>query len=152
MRPFPLFSAVSPSRRESREYLVGVDGIGVEVPGWAADWLERQTDLAKQRIAARGVDPALDEVLLAIRRAAVMSRSDSSADPGADLGTTAAGGTALLRTSGQLTVNEAAGLIGIQRRAVRKACTEGRLPAVMVGSQWLIQREDAANYQRRRTA
>jgi excisionase family DNA binding protein len=50
-----------------------------------------------------------------------------------------------------LTPQEVADLEGITDRAVRLACTEGRIPAQQVGGRWQISRTAYEDYRRERT-
>jgi len=121
-----------------------VDQPCVMVPAQVAAWLEEQTTLPQRRIQLRGVDPAIDEVLLAIRQAAM---SHSPAD-GSGPGTSLASVPEPAAVSDVFGVAAAAGLLGITGRAVRKAITENRLPATRVDGRWLINRHDALNFKR----
>lgn len=143
---------------------MGLDGPSVEVPGWACDWLERHTNLAAQRTSARGDDPTVDDVLVAIRHAALAWRervtgsasaleSMTSSPHGSALGSRVTAGSES-NMSELLSTGDAADLIGITDSAVRIACRAGRLSARRVGQTWLITERDALKYAesaRRRT-
>ncbi len=119
------------------------------LPPWAAAWLERSTNLAVRRIAARGQDPGLDHVLNVIRYAASLDPGFGSA-PGSDHGTSAPVLAEPVPTLElPLETVQAAALLGVTSRAVRRAIAEGRLPANRVGGRWLIARDDVARYQPR---
>lgn len=49
---------------------------------------------------------------------------------------------------GFVTVDEAAGIIGVHRSQISRYCTSGKLPARKVGNQWLIKRDDAKRFKR----
>lgn len=139
------------TRRPAGAYLLGLDGVGAEIPGWACDWLERQTNLHQQRVNLRGIDPSVDEVLQAIRYAAMSWRGSES---GSASGTSLPDSPELAplsEVSSLLDTATAGGLIGISDRAVRKAIRSGRLHGQQIGGRWMVTREDAERY-RRRTA
>jgi hypothetical protein len=142
------------TRRPAREYIAGIDGPSVLVPGWAADWLERQTNLPHVRVGLRGIDPAVDEVLLAIRYVAIQYRQDASSAASSVSGTSVdvdpEPEPALELT--HLGVSAAAALIGMSARAVRRAIAEERLAAQQIDGRYLIDRTDALNYRPRNAA
>ena len=149
---FDRWRRVTPRRQRPVPYLLGQDGPSVELPYWAAAWLERNTDLPQRRLEARGADPGIDDVLAKIRYAASHDPSLGSVSGSVD-------GTSLdvePEHPGELgvflEVAEVAALLNIGGRAVRKAITEDRLPARRVGGRWLINRIDADNYTTRRNA
>jgi hypothetical protein len=74
--------------RQAREFLVEA---GVFVPGWLADWLERNTDISSVRVRVRGDNVAVDEALMALRYAAMTHRAGSAASSvsGTELGVSA---------------------------------------------------------------
>jgi excisionase family DNA binding protein len=133
--------------RYAREFL---HGYGVVLPAWAADWLERNTDLASRRAEVRGCDRAVDEVLIALRAAAMTYRAGSGdgSDSGTTFGATPefASGS---KVSELLSADAAGDLLGISGRAVRRAQQEGRLKGEKVGGRWLFRREDLDGYTRR---
>lgn len=51
-------------------------------------------------------------------------------------------------TPGYLTVQEVADMIGVDGSQVRRYCIDGKLPAVKIGQQWMIKREDAKSFDR----
>lgn len=139
-------------RRYAREYLHGIEGPVVVLPGWFVDWLERNSNIGQVRVHARGTDPAVDELLLATRHAAMQWRTTS--EPASDTGSKPApvSEVAPSLTREWLTVAQAAGLIGITDRAVRLAITERRLPATRSGRAWQIERSDVNDYRAQRAA
>ena len=139
------------TRRPAGAYLLGLDGPGMWLPGWGADWLERQTNVGERRIAQRGVDPIVDDVLIAVRESAMRWRAAS--DLNADFGSYEAPTAEVVRRSvGELLGSKAAGdLVGKSDRAVRLACAEGRLAHQIVDGRYVISRDDIlayANYRR----
>lgn len=141
------------SRRPSAAYLIGWDCPSVEVPGWAADWLLRRTNFEDRRRAAAGDDPAVDEVLRAIRIVALRWQGIGSAE-GSECGTPPVAASDPQPVLDVLGCTEAARLAEVTDRAIRKAINEGRLPAEVVGGRHLIQRTDIEAYiaKRRRAA
>lgn len=120
------------------------------LPPWAAAWLERTTNIAQQRRAARGQDPGLDHVLRVILYTASLEPGFGSGPGSADGTSAPAGAEPMPALSLPLETVKAAALLGISSRAVRRAITEGRLPAHRVGNRWLIERADVAQYQPRK--
>lgn len=142
------------TRQPPSAYLAGLDGIECATPGWAADWLLRQTNLAQQRIALRGVDPIVDDWLAALTYTANAWRTSASPS---ESGSSLACVPEVERTSscvgaGVLGTARTADLIGITVRAVCLAISEGRLPARKVDGRWLIDIEDAREFRDRRAA
>lgn len=128
-------------------FVHGLDGPVVAVPGRVAAWLERYADLRQVRTANRGVDAEVDAVLVALATAAAIWRLQrTGADHGTELGKPAE------PVPSSLTTAQAATLLRIGERAVRKACAEGRLPATRHGDCWSIDREDVEHYRGGRRA
>jgi excisionase family DNA binding protein len=89
----------------------------------------------------RGANTDVDRAIAKLRLCSAAHRA--RADPG----TFGAEPAEPVRVSDrQLTTREASHLLGITDRAVRKAITEGRLPAERSGGRWLINSEDVARY------
>jgi len=139
----------SPRHRRAREYLTGEPGMFL--PGWLAAWLMTRTNLREVRRHVHGGDRVLDEALLAL--AALADSARGSAVGSVD-------GTALavepepapVSIREVLTVAEAAGLIGVTDRAVRKAIEEDRLAAERVAGRLVVARDAAVEYAQRRSA
>jgi excisionase family DNA binding protein len=130
---------VSRPVRPPESYVYGVDGPGVMVPGRIAAWLERAAHLRELRTSVRGVDPELDAVLVALALTAAQwrTRRGVSTDHGTELrklGTESSGCP--------LTTGEAADLLDMSERGVRKAIEAGRLQATRHGDVWRIGKED----------
>jgi excisionase family DNA binding protein len=106
----------------------------VVVPARIAAWLEQRAGLTTDsRIRVRDTDPAAYEVLMALHAAALDHRSGT--------GTKLAGAQPSRQESETwLTTTEAASLLGVTDRAVRKWIARGRLPATRHGGRWLINR------------
>lgn len=140
------------ARRPPGAYVHGLDGPCVVIPGWVADWLLRQTNLDRRRVELRGTDRAVDDVLVAVRECALRWRDAGSAAGAVD-GTSLDGDaepTSGLAMSGQLSTGQVAAALGMTARAVRKAITEGRLPAQNADGRWLIDQNAVDEFRRHR--
>ena len=129
-------------------YIYGTDGPVVILSGRVASILENAF-LDQFRRQIRGRDPELDSVLTAVRIAALSYRQWRE---GSRLGTTFAEqgeqeGQLSSRT--EIGARAAAELLNMTVRGVRKAITEGRLPAELKDGQWVIQRDDVLAYKTR---
>jgi excisionase family DNA binding protein len=93
--------------------------------------LELGVVAARQRGMGGAVNTDMVVVLDALHEAAER--------PSSAIGTTVPGSRSLEVSGKLLTAQSAADRIGCSSRAVRKACTEGRLRAVQVGRAWLIE-------------
>ena len=138
---------MSNPRRPAANYVHGLDGPTVVMPAWFARWLELHTDLDRQRVNRRGMDPAVDEVLVALHYLALHAASTHTSAPGSTRPPAPEVPQDL-----PVTVSELAERVGITGRAVRHAITAGRLPAHRVADRWLIDRADAETYRRTRAA
>jgi excisionase family DNA binding protein len=116
----------------------------VIVPQRVAAWLERHAQLGRLRIDVRGADAEVDNVLTALRLAAMAWRDSAC-------GTDARNLTEVEPLSVLSTV-QAAGELGITDRAVRLAIQEGRLTGQQVSGRWQISREDLEHYRAARAA
>lgn len=119
-----------------------LDGV-VVVPARSAFILERALGLNEFRIAHRGQDAELDQVLSALHQAALaypnkILRSDRGTHPGT--------GQEPASHSGVMTASDIARTLGITTRAVRRAATDGRLTGRYEGGQWRFTPEDAARW------
>jgi len=125
-----------------------LDGPVVAVPAWFARWLELNTDLDRQRVNRRGMDPAADEALVALHYLAMHAAASATAS------VTGSAPPRLpeVRQGLPLTPNEVAERAGVTGRAVRQAITAGRLHAHRSGHRWFIDRADAETYRRTRAA
>ena len=139
-------AGTTPVWRPPEAYVHGLSGPVAVVPGRVAAWLERHADLRRIRTEARGVDPEVDAVLVALALAAATWRTSAT---GSNLAKSAEveAPSALWLTSSQ-----AADHLGIGDRAIRLAIAERRLPAEKVGGQWRINREDIEHYRAARAA
>ncbi len=142
----------SPSLRPTGAYVHGIDGAPVVVvSARVAAWLLVHTDLARHRVDVRGTDPEVDAQLGALTYVGNLWRTATSA-------TSAATGSGLVEvpevaaSSGFMSSTEAADLLGVTDRAVRLACTGGRLPAARIDGRWQISRDDFDTYRRTRAA
>ncbi len=134
-------------RRPAEAY---VHGPVVVVSGRMCDWFLRHTDMAKVRVAQRGLDPEVDAVLNAITYQGQAHRTCASASTGA---------TALAdppqvpsALSERLGTTAAADLLNITEQAVRLAIKKKRLPAEKVDDRWQITRHDVERYRAARAA
>ena len=126
-------------------HLIGTAGPAVIVPGRVAAILDRQCRLTDLRVRTRGVDPEATAVLEALHVAALAWRSSST-------GTEAAPEPEPATRSEWMGSGQAADLLGVTSRAVRKAIADGRLAAVEVGGRYRISREDVEHYRASRAA
>lgn len=115
----------------------------VVVPGRVARSLWHYANLEAFAARVRGQDPEIDAVLAAIRqagnvwvRAATGTRPAQAAEPAREWFTT----------------REAAEVLRITPRGVRKAIGEDRLQARASSNGWLIAAEDLAQFKARRAA
>ncbi len=125
--------------------IVGTDGPAVLVAARTAAWLERHAGLSALRVRVRGTDPQISEQLQELRIAALSWRGSAT-------GTEEAAEPEPGASSSWLSTSEAAGLLGITPRAVRKAIARGALPAVEVAGRHRITREDVEQYRAARAA
>lgn len=114
----------------------------VSVPWRVAAWLERYADLRAVRTKHRGADGQVDSVLVALGTAAASWRQANQVP---------VAGTAVAETAepvavSALTTAQAADLVSLSDRAVRKAAAEGRLVATKSAGSWRIRREDLEHY------
>lgn len=130
----------------AKGYLVGVHGPGVLVPARVAAWLEKRAGLSSLRARARGADPEVDAVLLALRVAGLAwltSATGSEVEPEPEV----------RRESSQwLSTGQAAELLGMTDRGVRLAISEGRLEAEKVADRYRISRSNVEHYRAARAA
>ncbi|MGB3761832.1 MAG: helix-turn-helix domain-containing protein [Ornithinimicrobium sp.] len=126
--------------------IVGDNGPGVLVSARTCAWLERHAGLSALRVRVRGTDPQVSRALEEVRYAAMSWRSsatgttrDAQAEPAADL-------------TQWLTSTEAAILLGVTPRAVRKAIARGALTATNEAQRWRISREDLEHFRAARAA
>ncbi|WP_308467778.1 helix-turn-helix domain-containing protein [Rathayibacter soli] len=116
----------------------------VVLPGVVCAFLERYSNISEVRIRARGANPGISAALEAVQLAAMAwastgtgTKVEKSPEHGADWRDT------LLGTA------EAARLLGITERAVRKAIERERLEAVKDDSgRWQISRHELEQYHR----
>lgn len=131
---WPVEGAV-PSRMtdwESRICSHMVAGGSVIVPARIAAWLEQHAGVTSdRRITLRDTDPLAYEVLTALHLVALYHRSGN----GTKL---AVAQPARQESDTWLTTVEAASVLGVTDRAVRKWIATDRLPAIKHGGRWLI--------------
>ncbi|MGW0456045.1 helix-turn-helix domain-containing protein [Gordonia sputi] len=127
-------------QRQVEGYIHGEHGRIVVVPGRVAAWLEKRCGLNELRVSVRGCDSEVDSVLMALRLAALEWRSAATGTE-----TTASAEPPAI-SEAWVTTTQAAGMLGISDRAIRKAIAENRIPATRVGNAWRIAREDLEHY------
>lgn len=98
--------------------------------------------LDSYRARVRGVDPELDTILTALDLAGRRWAAQR-----ADRGTPVAATAEPVEPSNEwFTTTQAADVLGITSRAVRKALAEKKLTGFQRGGQWWIAREELAHY------
>ncbi|MDI2127949.1 helix-turn-helix domain-containing protein [Yinghuangia seranimata] len=123
--------------RPASAYVHG-NGAVVIVPGRIAALLDKLVDLTRLRIDVRGQDPELDNVLVALRVAALAWRASvgghterTTPDP----------------MPAWITTGQTADLLGVDPRHVRRLAAGGRLAGRQLPhGAWLIERESAEHY------
>lgn len=125
--------------RSPAAYVHGVDAPIVVVPARVAAWLERHARLGELHAGNRGADPEVDAVLVALVLAARAWRMSAT-------GRVEAAPTGTETPSRQMNAAQAAEVIGVSDRSIRRAITTGRLPARKVATCWVIEREDVEHY------
>ncbi|MGY1830144.1 helix-turn-helix domain-containing protein [Geodermatophilus sp. SYSU D01180] len=121
--------------RAPEHYVHGLDNAGIViVPARVAEWLHRHLELDTARKASRGIDSEVDNVLVALRVAALNWRASVH-------GTSPRNVPETKPLSAWLSTTQAADALGLTDRAVRTACSDGRLDAQRVDGRWRISRE-----------
>ncbi len=116
------------------------------VPARVAQIIEQHANLSALRVRTRGVDPEATKVLEALHVAALMWRGSAT-------GTTDDTEPEPAQDSEQwLTTGQAAELVGVTDRAIRKAIAAQRLPATRVADRYRISRIDLEHYKAARAA
>lgn len=128
-------------------YLHG-DGQVVVVSARVAAWLDHHAELSRLRLEHRGEDPETDAVLVALRAAAATWRTHV----GCASDTEVDGDAQPVAGSAAMTVTETAARLRLTPQAIRRAISEGRLPAIRRGRQWFVEAADAGHFQARRSA
>lgn len=127
--------------------IIGTQGPGVVLDARMCAWLEQYAGLTRLRVRVRGTDPALSQQLEEIRLAALHWRGSATGTTRATEAEPAA------RSEQWLSTGEAAELLGVTARAVRKAIAEGRLSATTLSNRHRrISREDLEHYRAARAA
>lgn len=125
--------------------VIGTDGPAVVLNARACAWLERYARLSDLRVRVRGTDPEISRQLEEIRYAAMAWRGSAT-------GTKEAAKPEPATQLEWLSTGQAADLLGIGDRAVRKAIAETRLNATEVAGRYRISREDVEHYRAARAA
>jgi Helix-turn-helix domain len=133
------------------EHLIhGLDAPVVLVSGRVAAWLLSRAGLDEYHRSHRGDDPEVDQVLVALKLAAIAWRERKTST---DHGTREAGAPPHVAPSPKwFTTAAAARVLGITARAVIKAISVGRLPAVWSAGRWWIDPDDVEHYRAQRAA
>lgn len=137
--------------RPAEYHVYGLDGPVVVVPGRVAAWLLSRAGLDEYHHSHRGDDPDVDQVLVALKLAAIAWRERNTG--GTDHGTQVADTPPQAAPSPQwLTTTATARVLGITARAVVKAISAGRLPAQWSAGCWWIDPQDVEHYRAKRAA
>ena len=115
------------------------------VPARVWHFLERYCGARDLQARVRGRDGEVDNVLEALHAATVFWAASVT-------GTTVRQQAEVAPRSKKLSTTEAADLLGITDRAVRIACSSGRLVAEQVNGRWQIDREAIAHFRAGRAA
>ncbi len=122
----------------------------VVVPACVAAFLVVHSDLARLRTRARGDDPVVDAVLVALTISGNTRRTQTSA-PSANTGSEMDADSQVGQPQ-SMTTGEAAEQLGVTTRAVRFAIAEGRLSAARTPHGWVIRPAEVDHLRRRRAA
>jgi excisionase family DNA binding protein len=141
---------VSEDLRPVDAFVHGIDGPCVVVPGRVAAWLLAHTDLPEQRMQQRA-EPDIYPVLLALTKVGNLWRSRTSATSAAT-GSAVAPEPEVAPALVVMSTSQAAEVLGLTDRAIRLACTEGRLLATHTAGRWQISRADLDTYRANRAA
>jgi excisionase family DNA binding protein len=114
----------------------------VVVPARAVERLLKLLELGVVAARQRGMGGAVNTDMVIVLDALQEAAGDASSA----IGTTVPDSSTLEVSGKLLTAQGAADRIGCSARAVRKACTEGRLRAVQVGRSWLIEENDLERF------
>jgi hypothetical protein len=125
----------------SRPRSVMVDGPAVVVSGRFAFWLDRTVNLRKLAIDVRGLDPEISEALDAILLAAFTARQATSA-----VGSKQDNRAEVASHSEHVSTTTAADILDCTDRAVRLACSQGRLSGRCVDGRWQVDRLDLERF------
>ncbi len=118
------------------------DGPVVVISGRVAYWLEHTVDLRRLALDVRGSDVELTESLHAIHLAALTFEQQMASATGSERDSepeVSAGST-------YVTTPKAADSLGCTERAVRLACSEGRLAGSRVDGRWQVATGDLERF------
>lgn len=116
----------------------------VIIPARVAAWLDSQAHLSDLRVKVRGNDPEVDNVLAALRLAALSWRTSATgSDPRQE---------PEVEQPSVMSTTQVADQLGVTDRTVRLAITEKRLEASQVAGRWQITRESFEHYRAARNA
>jgi excisionase family DNA binding protein len=117
--------------------LIGQSGPAVVISAETAFLLEKVCNVAGLRARMRGRRPEIAQELLEVKWAADIHERRVSVLPEAEAGSAEVAAPSCSWMSSV----DASDLLGLSDRAVRLACSEGRLEAQQVGGRWQITRE-----------
>ena len=126
----------------TRPRSVMFDGPAVVVSGRFAYWLERTVNLRRLALDVRGSDAELTEALHAIHLAALTFEEQAASATGRKQETE----PEVTPESTYVTTPKAADLLGCTDRAVRLACSEGRLSGRCIDGRWRVDRQDLERF------
>lgn len=127
--------------------IVGQTGMGVVISAETAYLIETFGGLGELRRRLRGRYPQVSQELLDLRYVAMSF--DPRQLPEAEVESAE---LAAQSEVGWLSPQRVADLLGITDRAVRLACSQGRIEAEQVGSRWRISQEAFKHYKAARAA
>jgi excisionase family DNA binding protein len=129
--------------RQATELVVGSDGPVVTVSARVAAILMRSADLSTYHLKHRGIDPEVDQTLIALKVIALSWRKTAT-------GTKNAARPELDAQLEWLSTEQAGAALAMTGRAIRKAIRENRLQASRIGRAYRINREQLAHFKARK--
>lgn len=129
--------------RQAHELVVGADGPIVTVSARVAAFLMRHAGLNTYHLDHRGIDPEVDQTLIALNVLALHWRATAT-------GTKNAAQPELDTQLEWLNTTQAGAALAMTDSAIRKAIRENRLQANRVGRAYRINREQLAHFKARK--
>jgi excisionase family DNA binding protein len=120
--------------------IIGQEGPAVVIDARTAAWMLKYADISRLRVRVRGIDPRISRALEEITVVGLEWRTSATGTP------VAAKPEPATNSEQWLSTGQAADLVGVTCRAIRKAIAEARLPATQVGGRYRISREDLEHY------
>lgn len=128
--------------------IIGETGPGVVISVETAYFLETFCkDISRLRVRTRGRLPHVAQELLDLRRVGMSFDPQRLPEAEADIAEVAAESEV-----GWLSAQRVADLLGMTDRAVRLACSQGRIEAELVGTRWRISEEAFKTFKAARAA